>query len=55
LRSVELAKHGYQVLRFWNSDVIENVEGVLQIVLQVLEGTPPHPDPLRPHEAEREE
>jgi BirA family biotin operon repressor/biotin-[acetyl-CoA-carboxylase] ligase len=29
--------HGYTVLRFWNNDVIDNIEGVLeQIRLEVL-------------------
>jgi very-short-patch-repair endonuclease len=28
-RSVELAAHGYRVIRFWNNDVIDNIEGVV--------------------------
>jgi adenine-specific DNA-methyltransferase len=47
-RSVELARHGYRVIRFWNNEVIDNLNGVLQVVLQALEAPPPHPDPLRP-------
>jgi len=29
VRSEWLAARGYRVLRFWNNDVIENIEGVL--------------------------
>jgi very-short-patch-repair endonuclease len=47
-RSVELARHGYRVIRFWNNEVIDNLDGVLQVVRQALEAPPPHPDPLRP-------
>jgi very-short-patch-repair endonuclease len=47
-RSVELARHGDRVIRFWNNEVIDNLDGVLQVVLQALEAPPPHPDPLRP-------
>ena len=32
-RSAFLESMGYRVLRFWNSDVINNVEGVLGIIL----------------------
>jgi very-short-patch-repair endonuclease len=47
-RSVELARHGYRVIRFWNNEVVDNLDGVLQVVLQALAAPPPHPDPLRP-------
>jgi very-short-patch-repair endonuclease len=48
-RSAELAQNGYRVIRFWNTEVIENPEGVLQVILMTLEERPPpHPDPLRP-------
>jgi len=42
-RTAELARHGYRVIRFWNTDVIENLEGVLQAIRQELEVPPPHP------------
>jgi len=41
-RDVWLGQHGYRVLRFWNIDVIENCEGVLDTVLDALGG--PLPD-----------
>ncbi len=31
-----MEKHGYRVLRFWNNEVIENLEGVLQTVSEAL-------------------
>jgi len=50
-RSAELTRCGYRVIRFWNNEVYENLEGVVQVILQALaEGIlpPPHPDPRRP-------
>jgi very-short-patch-repair endonuclease len=35
-RSVELVGHGYRVIRFWNNEVMENIDGVLQVVLREL-------------------
>jgi very-short-patch-repair endonuclease len=33
------------VLRVWNTDVLRNIEGVLEMILKELGGgTPPHPD-----------
>ena len=29
-----LRDNGYTVLRFWNNDVIENIEGVLEVIRQ---------------------
>jgi very-short-patch-repair endonuclease len=33
-----LAEQGYRVLRFWNNDVMGNVEGVLETIAMVLNG-----------------
>ncbi len=41
---------GFTVLRFWNRDVDRKLEGVMQVVLDALEGGPPPPPP--PHEGE---
>src|SRR5262249_1080626 len=38
MRDAALAADGYQVLRFWNSDILSNEEGVLTIVLATLQG-----------------
>jgi very-short-patch-repair endonuclease len=37
VRDSWLMNEGYRVLRFWNNEVLENPEGVLQRVLQGLE------------------
>ncbi len=45
-REDALAAEGYQVLRFWNNDVLGNTEGVLVSILLALEGgTAPAPHP----------
>src|SRR5262245_12751693 len=36
-RDATLARQGYRVLRFWNSDVLSNPEGVLITILSALE------------------
>jgi crossover junction endodeoxyribonuclease RuvC len=35
-----LREQGFIVLRFWNSDIVENMEGVLQSILDNLRSTP---------------
>jgi very-short-patch-repair endonuclease len=37
-RTAALNASGYRVIRFWNSDVLGNTEGVLQRILEALEG-----------------
>jgi very-short-patch-repair endonuclease len=39
-RDADLERQGYRVLRFWNSDVLQNLEGVLTVILSTLEGEP---------------
>ena len=36
VRDAYLASEGYRVLRFWNSDVLGNIDGVLQNILASL-------------------
>jgi very-short-patch-repair endonuclease len=36
-RTEELQRHGYRVIRFWNTDVMENLEGVVEAIRQELE------------------
>jgi BirA family biotin operon repressor/biotin-[acetyl-CoA-carboxylase] ligase len=36
MRTKLIKAHGYQVIRFWNNDVLENIEGVLETILQEL-------------------
>lgn len=42
-RTAELARHGYRVIRFWNNEVIENLDGVLETISRALEATPTSP------------
>jgi len=39
-RSEWLAAQGYRVLRFWNNDVMENIEGVLHALSAALVSHP---------------
>lgn len=39
-----LKLEGYNILRFWNNDVLKNMEGVLQVIQSAVRN--PHPDPL---------
>jgi very-short-patch-repair endonuclease len=48
-RSEHFLKQGYRVLRFWNNEVLGNLNGVLERVLQELNITTPHSSPLTPH------
>ena|SRR5436305_1558172 len=53
-RTKMLEAMGYLVLRFWNNEVHENIDGVLETVLKVLDRSePPHPDPLPSGEREK--
>lgn len=46
-RNACLIANGFTVLRFWNNDVIENIEGVLEVIRQqCLQQLPPPPNPL---------
>ena len=45
-RTTFLQQRGYRVLRFWNNDVLENVEGVLERIAQAL-GDMRSPNPSR--------
>ena len=39
-RDAYLAKHGFRVLRFWNNDVLDNIEGVLMTIsTEIAEGS----------------
>jgi very-short-patch-repair endonuclease len=39
-RTEALGQHGYRVIRFWNSDVMTNMDGVLQMIAETLEKAP---------------
>ncbi len=38
-RSRFLKQQGWQVVRFWNNEVLENLDGVLEAILKKLEST----------------
>ena len=51
-RTKWLERQGYRVLRFWNNEVLQNIEGVLEAIRTALEAAP-HPNPLPDGERER--
>ena len=40
VRTAALAQHGYDVIRFWNNDVLANLDGVLQMIAEHLNKAP---------------
>ena len=47
VRTLYLESQGYRVLRFWNTDVLTNTEGVMTVITDVLgSAAAPHPLPL---------
>jgi very-short-patch-repair endonuclease len=50
IRDEWLRSEGYKVLRFWNNQALNNMEGVLEIIRDAL--LTPHPDPLPQGERE---
>ena len=51
-RTADLEAYGYLVLRFWNNDVLSNIEGVLQTIVTIASHVPPHPNPSPQRERE---
>lgn len=50
IRTKNLEKEGYKVLRFWNDEVLQNVEGVYEAISDNINY--PHPNPLPQRERE---
>lgn len=50
-RTAFLIQQGYRVLRFWDNEVMENMEAVLQRIAEALND--PHPNPLPRREREK--
>ena len=44
-RTKKLASNGYQVVRFWNDDVLFRIEAVLDAIHRMIDATPPQPSP----------
>jgi very-short-patch-repair endonuclease len=56
-RDALLMAEGYRVLRFWNSEVVENLDGVVDVIMRELRQRDPHPtiadgDCRPPHKGE---
>ncbi len=49
-RTAFLVTQGYQVVRFWNNEVLTNIDGVLEHLAIIL--SDPHPSPLPRRERE---
>jgi very-short-patch-repair endonuclease len=35
-RTADIERYGYRIIRFWNNDVLENTEGVLEVIRNEL-------------------
>ena len=45
-RTKFIEREGYQVLRFWNNEVLTNIDGVLEEIVRATTMTPtPNPSP----------
>jgi very-short-patch-repair endonuclease len=47
LRADYLAKEGYQIVRFWNHEILQNMESVLEVIARALKSPSPQSSPLR--------
>jgi very-short-patch-repair endonuclease len=52
IRTWFLQSQGFEVVRFWNNEVLENLEGVMETILSALRQAP-HPNPLPKGEREK--
>src|SRR3990167_7243095 len=43
-----LNKKGYQILRYWNNDVLGNIDGVMEDIMNKIGGIAPPPPPPPP-------
>jgi very-short-patch-repair endonuclease len=53
IRDRRLNEEGYRVIRFWNNDVLGNIEGVLLTIQSELRGSRPLTPTLSPRRAGR--
>ena len=53
-RDALLCALGFGVLRFWNNEIFDNLEGVLTVILKQLQIAAPFPNPLPQGARERE-
>ncbi|UOK69726.1 DUF559 domain-containing protein [Ancylobacter polymorphus] len=52
-RTRAIEAYDYRVIRFWNNDVLMNIDGVLVRNLEALRAAAPHPNPLPPGRGSR--
>jgi very-short-patch-repair endonuclease len=48
VRTAYLEAAGYRVIRFWNNEIRENLDGVVETILAALAEAPPTPNPSPP-------
>jgi very-short-patch-repair endonuclease len=46
-RDLRLSRNRFQVLRFWNNDVLQNIEGVVSAIDAALAAPPPQTPPRK--------
>ena len=46
-RTLWLEAQPFGVLRFWNNEVLSNIDGVIETIRRALSDPPPHPSPTR--------
>ena len=44
-RTARLNAAGFKVLRFWNNEVLNETDAVVQSIWNALNPSPPHPNP----------
>ena len=54
VRSLQLQKAGFRVLRFWNNEVLQEIEAVKEKIWMAVRELHPHPPPDPPLEGEGE-
>jgi len=52
IRSQNLARAGFRVLRFWNNEVLQEIEAVKERIWRAVQEQQPHPLPNPPLEGE---
>lgn len=50
IRTAYLEASGYRVLRFWNNDILGNIDGVVDVIVGAVRVAPPTPAPSPPQE-----
>jgi len=53
-RTEWLESQGYRIVRFWNNDVLGNIEGVMIEVANFLKAPHPYPSPSRGGDLEQD-